>query len=132
MNYKAKGTKGERDLIKRFWNTGFAAIRVAGSGSSRFPCPDLLAGKAGRHLAIECKMTNGQSKYFVRREIEDLDLFCRTFGAEGFVAVKFPAQDWAFFLLEDLKETKAANFSITARDIETKGLSFEQLCDIFP
>jgi len=131
VNTKAKGTKGERDLIKLFWTAGFAAIRVAGSGSSHFPCPDLLAGKANRHLAIECKVTKENSKYFTRDEINELDFFCKTYGAEGFVAVKFPKTDWAFFILEDLKETKAANFSIALKDIATKGLSFEQLCGFF-
>ena len=52
VNRKAKGTKGERELVKFFNNSGWACIRIAGSGSSRYPSPDILAGNAIRRLAI--------------------------------------------------------------------------------
>jgi len=52
-NPKAKGSKGERELIKFFNESGWVAIRSAGSGSSQYPSPDILAGNAMRRLAIE-------------------------------------------------------------------------------
>ena len=54
---KRKGTNAERDLIKLFWSVGWAAVRVAGSGSMQFPSPDLLVGNKIRRLAIEVKTT---------------------------------------------------------------------------
>ncbi len=41
---KSKGSRFERDLIAELWKAGLAAIRVAGSGVSTFPCPDIVAG----------------------------------------------------------------------------------------
>ena len=57
MDKKAKGTRGERELVKAFNENGWVCIRVAGSGSSRYPSPDILAGNAMRRVAIECKVT---------------------------------------------------------------------------
>ena len=77
INRKAKGTKGERELVKMFNEAGWAAIRIAGSGSSQYPSPDLLAGNAIRRLAIECKVTKENKKYFQKSEIEQLDFFLK-------------------------------------------------------
>ena len=70
MNTKAKGTKGERELIHFFHEYSWSAIRVAGSGSSKYPSPDVLAGNALRKIAIECKVTKDTKKYFPKVEIE--------------------------------------------------------------
>ena len=56
-NKKKKGTDAERDLIHIFWKNGWAAVRIAGSGSMKYPSPDILAGKNGTLYAIECKTT---------------------------------------------------------------------------
>src|SRR3989338_6977523 len=105
MNTKAKGTKGERELIKTFNENGWSAIRSAGSGSSPYPAPDILAGNAVRRLAIECKVTKENKKYLQNAEIDQLQEFSRKFGAEPWVGVKFPDQPWYFLMLEDLNNT---------------------------
>ena len=131
MNTKQKGSNGERELIHKFWSVNYAAIRSAGSGSCKYPVPDIIAANGLRRLAIECKVTKDHSKLFYQKEIEDLESFCKLFGAEGYVAVKFPRQEWFFFTLEDLKQTKSDNFSISEKDAPTKALSFEQLTNNF-
>lgn len=93
---KSKGTAAERDLIHMFWARGWAAFRAAGSGSVPLPCPDLIAGKADRKLAIEVKVIDGTKKYFTRAEIEDLRNFARRFGAEAWLGVKFNRRGWTF------------------------------------
>ena len=56
MGSKKKGTRAERELIHMFFKSEpWASVRVAGSGSMPFPCPDLVAGNGKRVLAIECK-----------------------------------------------------------------------------
>ena len=125
-NQKAKGSKGERELVKFFNENNYSCLRAAGSGSSRYPSPDILAGNAIRRLAIECKVTKDQKKYFQNAEIEQLLTFSRNFGAESWVAVKFPDQDWYFLMPEDLKDTgkcKLASLEIAQR----KGLSKQEL-----
>lgn len=125
MSTKSKGTNAERELIHKFWANGFAAIRSAGSGSMKYPSPDILASKNGRVLAIECKITKEQYKYFEKQEIEDLRNFSFIFKAEPCVAVKFKGEDWYFLRLEDLKETEMSLMADLSLAKE-KGKLFEQ------
>ena len=50
-----KGASAERELIKMFFNAGFSVARVAGSGSSSLPCPDMIALSKKKKMAFECK-----------------------------------------------------------------------------
>jgi len=102
---KGKGSRFERDLIGELWKNGFAAIRVAGSGVSHFPCPDIVAGNRGKVLAIEVKMRTSLPLYLSKEEIEKLRKFSEIFGAEELVALKLPRKDWKFFRIKDLCET---------------------------
>jgi Holliday junction resolvase len=126
MNTKAKGSNGERSILHKFWQTGWSCVRVAGSGSMKYPSPDLLASNVLRKLAIECKCIAQESYYFDKSQITDLRQFCSLFGAEPWVAVKFQANEWMFFNLEDLKETEKG-YSINLGAGDMKGLSFEEL-----
>ena len=126
MNLKAKGTRGERELVKFFNEAGWVCIRAAGSGSSRYPAPDLLAGNAIRRLAIECKMIGSEKKYFVQEEIDQLQTFAQKFGAESWIGIRFPAEEWYFLMLEDLEKT-GTNWAISVELAKRKGLKFEEL-----
>ena len=127
INKKAKGTKGERELVKFFNETkSWSAIRVAGSGSTKYPSPDVLAGNAIRRLAIECKVTKDQNKYFQNHEIEQLQTFSRQFGAESWVGIKFANEPWYFLMLEDLKDTGAC-WSVSLELAKRRGLTQEEL-----
>ncbi|PIN76502.1 Holliday junction resolvase [Candidatus Woesearchaeota archaeon CG10_big_fil_rev_8_21_14_0_10_36_11] len=125
-NHKAKGTKGERDLVKAFNEAGWGCIRIAGSGSSHYPSPDILAGNAVRRLAIECKVTKEAKKYFTNQEIEQLNTFSQHFGAESWVGIKFPNDPWYFLMLEDLKNTGKSWFA-SLEVAKRKGLTIEEL-----
>ena len=129
INRKAKGSKGERELIKFPNESGWSAIRAAGSGSSIYPSPDILAGNAIRRLAIECKVTKENKKYFTNEEIEQLLTFSRNFGAESWVAVKFPNDDWFFLIPEDLKDTGKSKLA-TLELAQLRGLNKEELLQI--
>lgn len=126
MNTKAKGTKGERDLVHFFNEQGWSCIRVAGSGSSRYPSPDLLAGNAIRRLAIECKVTKDTKKYFSEEEITQLRTFSHRFGAEAWLGIRFAGEPWYFLLLEDLEPTKTA-WGASRELAKRRGLSKEEL-----
>ena len=53
MSRKSKGINAERDLIHKFWGTGkWSAVRIAGSGSMKYPSADILATNKLRTLAI--------------------------------------------------------------------------------
>jgi Holliday junction resolvase len=124
MNTKAKGTNAERELLHMLNNNGFACFRAAGSGSMKYPCPDLIAGNNVRKLAIEVKNPGKEYQHLEKEEIQELQQFCSLFGAEPWIAVKF--KDWFFLMPEDLKQTEN-NYSITKDIAERKGLSFDQL-----
>ncbi|MFH1211611.1 MAG: Holliday junction resolvase Hjc [Candidatus Woesearchaeota archaeon] len=124
---KQKGSNAERDVIKLFWNTGeWVAHRMAGSGSSQYPSPDIIAGNGVRFLAIEVKITSENARYFPKKEIEELKFFSQKFGSEAWIAIKFFRKEWSFLNIEDLRETDNS-FVAESEDAERKGLSFEQL-----
>ena len=124
MSTKSKGTNAERDLIHKFWANGFAAIRSAGSGSMKYPSPDILVAKNGKISAIECKITKDKHKYFGKEEIRDLRIFSRMFGAEPFIGIKFKGEDWYFLRLDDLKE-KNRSFMVDSSLAKGKGILFD-------
>ena len=126
INRKAKGTKGERELVHFFNQQGWSCIRVAGSGSSPYPAPDILAGNAIRRLAIECKVTKDTKKYFSPEEIEQLKVFSRRFGAESWIGIRFARQPWYFILIEDLENT-GSNFAVSLEQARHKGVTTEEL-----
>lgn len=127
MSLKSKGINAERDLLHKFWNVGgWSAVRIAGSGSMRYPSADILASNKLRRLAIECKVTKGQKKYFEKKEIAALKEFADIFGAEPWIAVRFKGYDWFFVSLEDMAETNKS-FFIDVDSMKNNGLLFEEI-----
>ncbi len=138
INRKAKGSNAERELIKKFWGTNsWAALRVAGSGVSRFPCPDIIAGNGSRFIAIECKSVSGNSIRVERKQLDDLKFFAKLFGAEVWIGARFVkdltndshGEGWFFFSVEDLEESPRG-FSISLGRASYKGLSFDELLSL--
>ena len=130
MSRKSKGINGERDLVHKFWARNWPCIRVAGSGSSRYPSPDILAGNRERMVAIECKTINDDSKYFPKEEIALLKQFADLFGAEPWVALKFGANQWYFMSLDDLKETDKS-YSASLNLAKLKGFTLDEFVGNF-
>jgi len=126
MSHKSVGTKGERDILKMFWDNGWAAVRTPGSGSARFPSPDIIAGKKDRRMVIEAKITKENKKYFEEKEIRELKYFGNLFGAEIWVAVRFKGENWFFINIEDLIFS-GKSYSIDKENAKMKGLLFEEI-----
>ena len=72
MKSRAKGYAAERELIHMLQNSSISAIRVAGSGVSRFPCPDILAGNGSKIFAIECKSCKDKRVYISDKQVREL------------------------------------------------------------
>lgn len=126
LNRKSKGSNAERELLHMFWDNEWAAMRAAGSGSTTFPSPDILAGKGSRKLALECKVTQAIRQYLTKKEICELKEFGSIFGAEQWIGVKFNNVDWYFLNLEDLEDA-GQSFCISLENAKRKGLLFDEL-----
>jgi len=127
MSRKSKGINAERDLIHKFWGSEeWSAVRIAGSGSNKYPSADVLASNKLRKLAIECKTTKEKSKYLSTDDVNQLKTFAEIFGAEPWIGVKFNKEEWFFLSLEDLKST-GDNFVVSVDIARNKGLLFEEL-----
>ena len=127
MSRKSKGMNAERDLIHRFWATKtWSAVRIAGSGSMKYPSADVLATNKLRKLAIECKTSKEKGKYIPKEDVEQLKVFSSFFGAESWIAVKFNRMEWLFLSLGDLEDT-GSNYLVSKDIAEKKGLLFEEL-----
>jgi len=128
MSRKSKGINAERELIHLFWKNKWSAIRVAGSGSQKYPSPDILASNISRKLAIETKTSKNSYRHFSSKEISELKEFSEKFGAEAWIAIKFNRKGWFFLGLEDLKKT-TSNYSISFDIAKRRGLAFSELIE---
>ena len=127
MLLKQKGANAERELIELFWNAGWAAHRIAGSGSSRFPSPDIIAGNYRKKLAIECTSTKANNQYITREQAEGLENFSKTFGAEPWIGVRFNHEEWYFMPLKEIKLTENKNLVIKLNEAKLLGITFSDL-----
>jgi len=129
MSRKSKGCNAERELIRMFWETDeWAAVRVAGSGSSKYPSPDIVAGNNSRKLAIECKAVKGEYKYLLDEDVNQLIIYSKRFSAEPWIGIRFNNEKWHFLSLEELKKS-GKSYVINRELIKLKGLLFEELIE---
>lgn len=130
MSRKSKGINAERELVHLFWGNEWGAIRVAGSGSIKYPCPDVIAGNGVRRLVIECKALSGVSKYISKKDVEELKEFSVKLNAEPWIGIRFDVLKWFFLSLDDLQETEK-EYVINLKLAKRKGLLFEELIGKF-
>ncbi len=105
MKSKEKGTRLERELVNLLWSAGFAAVRVAGSGVSSFPCPDVIASNGKVILALEVKSRAKLPLYLSEQEVKELAMFSNLFGAKPYIALRLPRREWKFISVERLEKT---------------------------
>ena len=124
---KKKGCRTERELVHLFWDNGWSASRVAGSGSTTIPAPDIIAGKSGRVLVIECKARKESTAYLTKKEVEELTLFANILGAEPWIGVRFNNTEWRFIETSKTKLSRGDNHVITLDEATKEGLTFKDL-----
>ena len=126
-NKKAKGTAAENELVHNFWDNEWVCIRVAGSGSTKYPAPDILASNGYKKIVMEVKTVNATKKYFTRQEIKDLEYFGEKFGAESWVGVKFSENQWFFLPSSELDETPSENYVVDLIKMKRSGFTFDEM-----
>ena len=125
VNQKAKGTFAERELIHLLWKRGWYSVRIAGSGVSRYPCPDIIAGNGLRRLVIECKSSADSTRYIEKKQVTELVDFGKKLGAEPWIGFRFN-KDWYFISIDDLKDS-GKSMAVSEELVKTKGLSINEI-----
>ncbi|NCO84651.1 MAG: Holliday junction resolvase [Candidatus Huberarchaeum crystalense] len=117
-----KGVTFERQLFKRFWDSGWAAMRAAGSGDKKVP--DIIAGNGKKLIIVECKTINDDHIYLKKDDVEKLILFGLRIKAWPLICVKFKGNPEIFYAIEDLQYTKNNCCKLS---VQQKGLSFDEI-----
>ncbi len=125
MGNKEKGANAERELLKKFVEEGWMAIRVAGSGILPDPSCDLIAGRKSKKYCIEVKSIKTNRKYLDKRQMEQFMIFSQIFGLKPILALRFNREGWFFLHPKNLKKTKGS-FSIDLDTARKKGKRFGQ------
>ena len=123
---KAKGSAAERELLHMFYQAGWGAVRVAGSGSIPLEAPDIIAGSKKRSIAVEIKTCNNNRQYLKDQEIKDLLEFGRRFGCETWIGVKFSRRGWYFVPAHTLPSS-GKHYVLSYQDAQERGRSFTRL-----
>ena len=110
-----------------FWNNGYAAMRAAGSGISRLPSVDVIASNGEKIFAISCKATKKTNVYLDAEEVEKLKTFSEKFGATPYIGVRFNGKNWYFLEMEKVRKTEGKKFTVSRKNSEKSGKSFEKL-----
>ncbi len=117
---KRKGSAAERELMSMLWGSNFACVRAAGSGSTSFACPDLIASNGSQIFAIECKACAEAKRSIHSNQVNQLIEFSKVFGATPLVAVKINNRGWFFLELADLKPSSRSENLIVNQDVLDK------------
>jgi Holliday junction resolvase len=92
---------------------GFAVMRAPASGSATDrELPDVLAGNGENIYAVEAKSSSGNPIYIDASEVEALEYFADSFGADARIGIRFDEQEWAFFDPDDLYRTDSGNYRV--------------------
>jgi len=126
MAHYNKGANAERELIHTLSDMGFAVLRVAGSGVSPLPSPDVVALKNGRILAFECKAWKGNYLAIPIQTFDDEVNWAKIAGAEFFVGWKIPREGWLFIKSEHFHNA-GKNFMVSLEEARKFSISLETL-----
>ncbi len=121
MGKYRKGAGAERELIHKLFSLGFSVARIAGSGSTSLPSPDIIALTPEKRLAIECKFWNSDYLHIPVDEMEQLAGWAGRAGTEMFVAWKIPNKGW-FFLLPTHFNKNKKNFTVSKKNAMKFGI----------
>lgn len=119
-----KGANAERELIHMLWDLGMAVVRVAGSGATALPAPDLVALSREKKLAFECKAWDSAYLTIGIDQMAELDSWCKRAGAEFYIAWKIPRAGW-LFLPKELFNHTGKNYTVSKKHAVAKALKIE-------
>ncbi len=128
MKNKSKGSNAERELLLALYDLGFAVSRVAGSGCSTLPTPDIIAIKKKKIIAIECKTKKGEYLNISDSQIQELITWESLSCCKAYVAWRLSKNNWYFIHISMLNKTNKA-YAIKRKEILEKGLILSEFID---
>ncbi len=108
-----KGANFEREIVKAFWEVGWAAVRAAGSGTTKYPVPDVIAVKDKRIILVECKTTK-KDRLNIKKAAESLKKYADLSGGNAYIAIKFYKTKPRFYEINNLLSRKS--YTVTDTD----------------
>lgn len=120
-----KGARAERELIHFFSSHGFQVIRAAGSGVNSLS-PDLLAFRAGKQYAIECKAWDSGSLSFGKEKVRQMKKWEETTGITYLVGWRVSREGWFLFPVHLLEE-QGKTYTISLAKAKLAGRKPEEL-----
>lgn len=115
-----KGSTFERELKKKLENHGFAVIRSAGSHGV-----DLIAGKKGNTIVLECKSTSKDKYYIPNEDVEKLVEFSDIFGGTPYIALKIKGK--CLFLNPHLLTSAGKNYALDYEKLSPIALDIKDI-----
>ncbi|MBI5635395.1 hypothetical protein HY993_00335 [Candidatus Micrarchaeota archaeon] len=104
VNHYAKGYRAERELKQMLLAQGFQVVRSGGSGTDGVS-PDLLALKASKKFALECKARSSDYLHIEKPKWELMKSWEETTGLPVIIAWKIDRREWRFFPLLAMKDS---------------------------
>ena len=126
MTHYQKGAKFERELVNKFWEHGWGAIRAAGSGGVAFPVPDVIAIKNNDIIIVECKSTK-KDRLSLKKAAMNLKKFADISKGRAYIAIKFYKKKPRFFDIHDLLSGKTCTVNIHDKYLEFETILGEQM-----
>ncbi len=108
-----KGARSERELLAFLHERKFSVMRSAGSGVNSIS-PDIIAFRAGRGLAFECKAWNGTSIAIPIEKVASLKEWESNTGMDTFIAWRLNGEGWFFIKIGELSKAQT-NYTVTKR-----------------
>ena len=108
-------------------NNGYSVVRSAGSGVNSIS-PDLVAIRAGKGLAFECKAWKSTSVSIDPEKYQFLVQWQQNTNMKTFVAWRINGEGWFFVKLEELFRTEK-NYTITMKNAKRINRGIEEIME---
>ncbi len=115
MTRYSKGARSERELLAILHGKGYSVIRSAGSGVSSTSPPDLIAIRAGRGIAFECKAWESTSIAIDPEKYLALLNWQENTKMDTFIGWRMNGEGWFFMKLGELYKADK-NYTITMKE----------------
>ncbi len=125
MNRYVKGSRGERELLLKFYDLGYQVMRSAGSGVNGVS-PDIIAIKGEKGFCFECKTWDKGSLSIELDKFEELRKWENNTRLQTMIAWRMSNAGWYFIKLGEMNKNDRS-YSVTKKQALAINRQFEML-----